>query len=139
MAGNENLENLRRAIEAWNKGNLDVYLQLYDDAIRLHGYSPTPMSKAAVRGFYSMIMAAFPGSSLTIDEEIVDGDRVALRFTQSGTHTGEFMGLSPTGRPFAMSGQTVLHFRNGRVIERWSTADMFGLMVQLGAISPKES
>lgn len=136
MTGDSNLEHLRRAIEAWNRGDLDAYLELYDGGITLHGYSPQPMDKATVRGFYSMLSAAFPGSQLTIDDEIVDGDRVALRFTQRGTHNGVFMGIPPTGTSFSMSGQTVLHFRDGRVVERWSTVDMLSLLVQLGAMSP---
>jgi predicted ester cyclase len=45
------------------------------------------------------------------------------------------MGIPPpTGTSFSMSGQMVLHFRDGRVIERWSTADMLSLLVQLGAV-----
>lgn len=134
MSTSPNLINLHRAIAAWNRGDLDAYLDLYDEGIKLHGYSPAAMDKKVVRQFYAMIMTAFSGSSLAVDEEIVDGDRVALRFTQTGTHTGAFMGLAPTGRTFAMAGQTVLHFRDGRVVERWSSADMLGLMVQLGAI-----
>lgn len=90
------------------------YLKLYDPQIRLYGYSPEPMDKEAVRGFYQMIHAAFPGSALTIDEEVSDGDRMALRFTQTGIHKGEFMGLPATGKQFSMPGQTVLHFREGR-------------------------
>ena len=129
-----NLANLRRAIDRWNAGDLDGYLELYDERIRLHGYSPEPMDKDEVRQFYAAIFTAFPDSELTLDEEIVDGDRVALRFTQRGVHQGEFMGVQATGREFAMPGQTVLHFADGRVVERWSTADMLGLMQQLGAI-----
>lgn len=136
MGGERNLDDLRQAIGAWNAGELDSYLELYDEAIRLHGYSPEPMDKTAVRGFYAAIFAAFPGSQLTLDEEVVDGDRVALRFTQTGVHRGEFMGVAATGREFSMAGQTVLHFRNRRVIERWSTADLLGLLVQLGAFPP---
>ena len=136
MAPDTNLDRLRRAVDAWNAGDLDTYLELYDDAISLHGYSPQPMSKTEVRGFYTMIFAAFPGSTLTIDETIVEGDRVALRFVQQGTHAGVFMGLPASGKDFAMTGQTVLHFRDGRVVERWSSADMLGLLVQLGAMPP---
>lgn len=73
MTGDSNLGHLSRAIEAWNRGDLDAYLDLYDDGITLHGYSPQPMDKSTVRGFYSMVFGAFPGSQLTIDEEIVDG------------------------------------------------------------------
>jgi predicted ester cyclase len=81
-----------------------------------------------------MIFEAFPGSQLTIEEEIAEGDRLALRFVQTGTHRGPFMGLPATGREFAMTGQTLLHFRDGRVVERWSSADLLGLLVQLGAV-----
>jgi predicted ester cyclase len=130
----QNLANLHRAIDAWNAGDLDGYLDVYDDGVRLHGYAPEPMDKTGVRDFYSMILRAFPGSQLTLDEELVDGERVALRFTQRGVHEGEFMGLAATGRAFALTGQTVLHFAHGRVIERWSTADMLGLLGQLGAM-----
>lgn len=49
MTGDSNLEHLRRAIEAWNRGDLDAYLELYDGGITLHGYSPQPMDKATVR------------------------------------------------------------------------------------------
>ena len=134
MTGESNLETLNRAIEAWNGGDLDAYLDLYDDGITLHGYSPQPMDKASVRGFYSMLFGAFPNSQLTVDEAIVDGDRMALRFTQRGVHAGDFMGIPPTGASFSMAGHTVLHFRDGRVVERWSTADMLSLLVQLGAM-----
>jgi predicted ester cyclase len=130
----QNVENLHRAITEWNASNLDGYLKLYDDGIRLHGYGPAPMNKSEVRGFYSMIFAAFPGATLSMDEEVEQQNRLALRFTLSGVHKGTFMGVPPTGKPFAMPGQTVLHFRDGHVIERWSTADFLGLMIQLGAI-----
>jgi len=102
MTGDSNLVHLLRAIEAWNRGDLDAYLDLYDDGITLHGYSPQPMDKATVRGFYSMVFGAFPSSQLTIDEEIVDGDRMALRFTQRGTHNGAFMGIHPTWPPLPL-------------------------------------
>ena len=83
-----------------------------------------------------MINAAFPGSTLTIDEEISDGDRMALRFTQSGVHQGVFMGFPATGKTFSMVGQTILHFRDGKIVERWSTADMLSLLNQIGALQP---
>jgi predicted ester cyclase len=58
------------------------------------------MGKATVRGFYSMVFGAFPGSQLTIDEEIVDDDRMALRFTQRGTHNGVFRDSSGSSGSF---------------------------------------
>jgi hypothetical protein len=78
-----------------------------------------------------MVFGAFPGSQVTIDEENVDGVRMALRsparHAQRRSHGDPAYQLLDVG-------QTVLHFRDGRVIERWSTADMLSLLVQLGAV-----
>jgi hypothetical protein len=38
-------EALSAAYESWNAGDLDGCLSLYDEGIRLHGYSPEPMDK----------------------------------------------------------------------------------------------
>lgn len=137
----ENIDALNRAGAAWNAGDLDAYLSLYDPAIRLHGYSPEPFDKAGVREFYATIFAALPGADggaprLTFLDIFESGDRVACRFEMAGVHKGAFMGVKPTGRAFVLPGITVLQFRNGKAIERWSNADMLGLLVQLGAVPP---
>lgn len=63
-------EALSAALESWNAGDLDRYLRLYDEGIRLHGYSPAPMDKAQVRGFYEGIFSAFDSPKLVFDEVI---------------------------------------------------------------------
>jgi predicted ester cyclase len=130
----EMIERLDEAIGDWNRGDLDAYLTLYDDGVRLHGYSPTPLDKASVRGFYEAIFAGLPGSQLEVLDVFGSGDRIAARFVQRGRHDGSLMGVPPTGRDVVLTGITVLAFRDGRVVERWSTADMLGLLVQIGAV-----
>ena len=63
-----------------------------------------------------------------------DGAACTIRFTMTGRHVGEFMGVSATGNDIALPGITILHFEGERVVERFSQADMLGLMVQLGAV-----
>ena len=89
---------LLAAVDRWNAGDLDGYLKIYDEGIRLHGYSPEPLDKPAVRAFYEGTFAAFPGCQLTIHETIIDGERLSCRFTLTGRHDGEFMGCRPPGR-----------------------------------------
>jgi steroid delta-isomerase-like uncharacterized protein len=136
MSAAVNETNLQRAFEAWNSRDLDGYLMLYDDSIKLHGYSPQPMDKASVRGFYQMIHQAFDGPKLTFHDVFSNGNRLAIRFTMTGTHRGEFLGIAPTGRNVAVDGITVLHFKNGRCVERWSSVDMYAWLAQLGAVPP---
>ena len=125
---------VERARERWNAGDLPGYLALYGEGIRLHGYTPAPMGKAEVAAFYRNIFTAFGSPQLAFNEVLESGESVTIRFTMTGTHVGDFMGVSATGRSIALPGITILHIQGDSVIERWSSADMLGLLVQLGAV-----
>ena len=127
-------EALSKAVESWNAGDLDGYLELYRDDIRLHGYSPEPMGKGEVRGFYEMTFAGFDSPQLDFHEVLWDGDACTIRFTMSGKHVGEFLGVPATDTDVALPGITILHFEGDQVVERFSQADMLGFMVQVGAV-----
>ena len=127
---------VERARQRWNAGDLPGYLALYGERIRLHGYTPEPMGKADVAAFYRSIFAAFGSPQLAFDETLESGESVTIRFTMTGRHVGDFMGVPPTGRTIALPGITILRFEGDEVVERWSSADMLGLLGQLGAIPP---
>ena len=136
MSARDNEAAFRRAIDRWNAGDLPGYLELYDEDIRLHGYSPQPMDKEAVRDFYAGSWEVFSNQQLTIDEVFATGDKLCARFTNTGVHTGHLMGVPPTGRELTMTGMTVMHFRDGKCIERWSVVDAVSALVQMGAFAP---
>ncbi|WP_282694398.1 ester cyclase [Streptomyces sp. CC208A] len=73
--------------------------------------------------------------AFTIDDQLADGDRVCTRFTWRGAHTGDFMGLQPTGMEVTMTGTVIHRFRDdGKIVEGWWQYDLLGLMNQLGAV-----
>lgn len=127
-------EALQSAVERWNEGDLDGYLELYHEDITLHGYSPEPMGKAEVRGFYEATFAGISQNRLEFHEVLWDGEACAIRFTMSGRHSGDWLGVAATGTEVAVPGLTLLHFRGERVAERWSQADLLGFLVQVGAV-----
>jgi predicted ester cyclase len=99
------------------------------------------MDKSGVTAFYSQVVAALGPEAgaaprLQVAERFVTGERLVCRFTMSGTHRGSFLGVPATNRPYAIDGITLLRFRADRCVERWSQADMLGLMVQIGAVPP---
>lgn len=136
MTSEQMVARLEQAIEAWNSGDLDEYLTLYDDSVTLHGYGPEPMDKAAVRSFYEGIFAGLPGSRIELLDSFGEGDRIVTRFVQRGRHDGELMGVPASCNEVEMHGITILAFRDGLVTERWASADMLGLMGQIGAVPP---
>lgn len=132
-------ERVEQARQAWNAGDLDGYLTLYDESIALHGYGPQPFDKTTVVGFYRMIWAALAAEGrsnpvLEFHEVLEDGDLYCCRFTMVGVHQGDFMGVPATQRPYQLPGITVMRFGGAHVVERWSSADFLGLLTQLGAI-----
>lgn len=130
----EQQQAVGRAVAAFNAGDIDTYMELYDPSVVLHGYGPEPIDHAGARDFYAMLMAAFPGGQLTGEDVLQDGDKVVVRFKLEGPHGGEFLGVAATGAPVVLTGQTILRFRGDKVVERWQTADLLGVMVQIGAV-----
>ena len=71
----------------------------------------------------------------TVEElAAAEGERVVARWTGTGTHEAELMGIPPTGRQVAMPLIDVNRIAGGRLVERWAEADMLGLLQQLGVI-----
>lgn len=78
--------------------------------------------------------------AFTVDSQITEGDRVCTRWTWSGTHTGDFMGIPATGRQVAMTGMTIFRCtEEGKITEGWWQYDRLGLMAQLGALDALET
>jgi steroid delta-isomerase-like uncharacterized protein len=106
-----------------------------DDYIR-HDLRPTqaasgPAGQARIAEHFRR---AFPDVQWRIDLILADGDLVAARWTASGTHTGRWGDVAPTGRRTEFSGVNIFRFNSdGKVAEIWNHRDDLGLMEQLGA------
>jgi steroid delta-isomerase-like uncharacterized protein len=80
--------------------------------------------------------AALSDTRATVDDQIAEGDKVAVRWTFSATQTGEFLGIPPTGNKVEMSGINICRTENGKIAELWRVVDVMGLLQQLGAVPP---
>jgi steroid delta-isomerase-like uncharacterized protein len=70
----------------------------------------------------------------TIHDAIAEDDLVVLRWSLTGTHRGEFLGIPPTGKTFVFRGIDMYRVRNGRIAEHWNVVDMFGFCQQVGTL-----
>jgi steroid delta-isomerase-like uncharacterized protein len=133
MTVDKNESALMRAVDAWNTGDVDTYMQLYADDIKLHAGTYDFPDKAAVESMYKGFHAATSGLRLEIHETFGVGDKLAARYTVRGTHSGELMGIPPSGGEISMTGLTIMHFRGGKVIERWDSDDSAEVLSNLRA------
>jgi predicted ester cyclase len=130
-----NKEIVRRGLEEpWT--NLDVLDELVsDDYI---GYDPAlPEPIRGVQGAKDNVneyRAAFEGAKITVKEQVAEGDLVASRWEGRGKHTGELMGIGPTGTEAVVTGLTLSRVANGKIVEEWTNWDTLGMLQQIGGI-----
>lgn len=80
------------------------------------------------------ILAAFAPLQFRLEHLVAENDQVVARWCQTGTHTGAFLGIPPTGRQFTITGIDIHKLRDGRMAEHWHAVDLYRLLQQLGAI-----
>jgi len=89
--------------------------------------------------FMSETYRAFPDLHVTIDDMVVEGDKVAIRWTLTGTHKGEIEGISPTNKKITIRGISIERVVGGKFVETWERYDTLGFMQQLGVVpTPKK-
>ncbi len=86
----------------------------------------------------TVLCTGFPDIHATIDGIIAEGDTVWDRVTLTATHTGEYLGLAPTGKKIRVRGVRIWRIVDGKVVERESFYDFLDFYKQLGVIKPTE-
>ena len=74
----------------------------------------------------------------TIEDVIQDGDKLVVRWTNSGTHVGEFLGIPPTNKSFSVAGIDIYRLEGGRLAEHWHVIDQLSMLQQLGLLPAPE-
>ena len=85
-----------------------------------------------------MMCKGFPDFQFTIDDIIAEGDKVWALMTFTGTHTGEWMGLSPTGKKVTYEGVTIRRIIDGKYAEGWTVNDFLDFYKELDLIEYTE-
>jgi steroid delta-isomerase-like uncharacterized protein len=132
-----NKEIVRRVVDGvWRDRDLAVIDQLIaEDYVGHDPTQPEPiLGRAGFKQFVGVYQSAFEDATVTIDDQIAEGDQVVTRWTGRGTHTGELMGIAPTGKEVTVSGLTVSRLAGGKIVEEWELMDALGMLVQLGAV-----
>ena len=123
----------RRFFEVMNERNVAALDKIVADNFVDHNPSPgmTP-DRNGIKQFFTVTFTAFPDFRSTLEDMVADGDKVVARFTARGTHKGEWMGIAPTGKQFAIPGISIHRIVDGKIVDNWVSMDMLGAMQQLG-------
>ena len=141
MSTEDNKALFRRWCEVISQNRLDRVEEIIAPDEVDHAVPPgLPAGLEGVKQVFTMFHTAFPDLQIQIEDLIAEGDKVVGRVTARGTHQGEFMGIAPTGKPVSFNAIDVVRIAGGKIVERWSQADLLALLQQLGSVPvPKQT
>ena len=127
--------------EAWNQGNIDVVDELVATEYAYH--DPQYPESEGVEGYkqrVSTYRSAFPDIHFTVEDMIAEGDKLAFRWSSTGTQTGDLPDIPATNRTTSVWGIGIVRIVNGKIVEEWVVWDTLGMMQNLGvAPTPVEN
>jgi len=140
MSTEQNKELATRMIEEiFNRGNVDKVDEfLASDFVEREELPPgLQPGREGVKQLALMMRSAFPDLKATIEDAVAEADKVVVRWTCAGTHSGgELMGIPPTGRKVSVEVIDIMRVADGKFVEHWGLMDNAAMLQQLGAMRP---
>jgi len=136
MSLEENMAIIHRLMEAFNMHNTALLDELVapdfvEHTLKLQG-------RESIKQIETMFYTGFPDFHGTIEDIVAEGDKVWIRVTYRGTHTGKYLGLAPTGKKITFTAVQIYRIVAGKVVERVSVSDSLNFLKQLDVIEPTE-
>lgn len=137
MSLEDNKELVMRLCEVFNTGNLNEIEEVATADLVLHHATDREVTpREMYKQSFVVVRNAFPDIHMVIDDLFGEGDKVACRWTITGTHKGAYQGIPPTNKKLVFSGNNIFRIADGKVAEIWSRYNTLGMMQQLGVIPP---
>ena len=115
--------------EVLSQKRLDIIEELYSDPIQIG--DEVSMPRAQFSAMAGMMMTIFPDVQVTVRDQVAEGDKVVSRWTATGTHQGDFLGVAPTGKRVTIKATHIHQIKDGRICALWEEIDLLGLRQQL--------
>jgi len=117
--------------EVWNSGNVDLIPEIYANDFVGHFPDGSIRGHDGIRDVVTHHRRAFPDWTEQIEDLVFEGDRVAVRFSSSGTNRGPNRGKPPTNRSVQISEMAIYRILDGKIAEQWVIPDTHSLLQQL--------
>lgn len=124
----------RKWVDGLNRGDVSLADEAFaaDCVIHINGNPDPNLTRDGFKQMVTGLLAAFPDLRFTLEDEIVAGDKVAIRWSAVGTHNGPLGDVPATGRQIKISGLILDRVVGGKVAERWELWDQMAMLQQLG-------
>jgi len=128
------LEYEQKWVDGLNSGNVSVADEVFqpDCTIHINGNPQLDLSLDNFKQMLGGLLVAFPDLHFTINDQFTSAEKVCTRWTATGTNTGPFGEMQPTGKRIEIEGHIIDYIVNERVAKRWELWDQMAMMQQLG-------
>lgn len=136
MSAQQQKETIHRFVEFVNTADPAIG----DEVIHKSAEFQVPFDQKTLKGvdgyleLLKNMRSAFSDVQWSVEETITEGNTVVGRFKTRGTQSGPFMGFPSSGKSFEIVGMNLFRFLEGKIIEEKGLPDLFGILVQIGAI-----
>lgn len=119
--------------EVWNQKDASAIDRMFHPEGRSHGVPTNEvlMGREQFKQFHRTYVGAFPDMQFVLNDIIAEGDRVAVRWTNTATHLGNELGFPATGKQVTLEGSSFLSIRDGKIFEGWNQMELQGMMQSL--------
>ncbi len=131
MTTEEAMALINLAGRAWNEGKPELLDEVYTPGFLNHSNG---LGREATKKALMQYREAFSDLHLTADDIIIGGDKIVIRGTTRGVHTGPYSGIPATGKRFEQAFINIIRVENGKFVEEWELKDDLGTMRQLGLL-----
>ncbi len=133
MPKQDNIAAQEALAENVNAGDIDAAVQSFaEDAVDHDPASGQGPGREGFKAFFTELTTAFPDAKIEPAQMVTDDDKVAVAYTLTGTHQGDFNGIAATGNSIEVRGLQIGRFEDGKIVERWGSSDELGILQQLG-------
>ena len=134
-----NLNAVQRFYDAYNQKRETILSEVIADDYVDYGHEPPGRGLQGAKSDHQEFGRAFEDARFDVDEIFGADDRVVVRWTLHGTHTGPFAGFPPTQKKVNVRGISLYQLRDGKITETRNQADLLALFTQLGMVEQKQN
>jgi predicted ester cyclase len=122
--------------EVWNNKNEAAIDEMFAEDGVGHGLGgPDIHGPEEFKTFHRAFVSAYPNLTVTVEDTLVDGDKIAVRCKVTGSHDGHGIGVSPTNQPVEFTGMVIVRVEDGKIVEAWNEFNFMAMYQQLGALT----
>ena len=131
----DNKKLIRKLHDIWNTNNISALPEVYSNNVVVHwsksSENPNSLGHVGISQAIADTLLAFPDWHENIVDIIAEDDKIVTRYVSTGTHTGAYQSIAPTGNKIKVDEISIFRIKNGKVTEQWCLMDDLALAKQL--------